>query len=292
MFGFSLALALPFTLFALFPQWLHSLPKSGGWMKTVKVTLGFIELALAFKFLSIVDMTQNWGILRIEPFLIIWIILFTLLALYLLGIIRAKEDKHETISIPRKAFGVISVAFVVYLIYGLFTYQPLKLLSGLAPPVGYNFKSENKETFTHFKDYEEGLAYAKEHNLPILLDFTGYGCVNCRKIEEHVWTNIDIKNLLSKYVIISLYVDDRKELPENEWYTSTATGTEKKIKTVGQKWSDFQAKHFQTNSQPYYVLINPQEKVLNQPVDYSFSSDVDNYRKFLECGINIHQQIQ
>jgi thiol:disulfide interchange protein DsbD len=292
MFGFSLALALPFTLFALFPQWLHSLPKSGGWMKTVKVTLGFIELALAFKFLSIVDMTQNWGILRIEPFLIIWIILFTLLALYLLGIIRAKEDKHETISIPRKAFGVISVAFVVYLIYGLFTYQPLKLLSGLAPPVGYNFKSENKETLTHFKDYEEGLAYAKEHNLPILLDFTGYGCVNCRKIEEHVWTNIDIKNLLSKYVIISLYVDDRKELPENEWYTSTATGTEKKIKTVGQKWSDFQAKHFQTNSQPYYVLINPQEKVLNQPVDYSFSSDVDNYRKFLECGINIHQQIQ
>jgi thiol:disulfide interchange protein len=286
MLGFSTALALPFTLFAIFPQWLQSLPKSGGWMNTVKVTLGFIELALAFKFLSIADMTQNWGILRIEPFLIIWIILFALLALYLLGILKfPNDDKNNKIGVPRKIIGVLFTAFVIYLFYGLFTYQPLKLLSGLAPPVSYNFKSENKETFVHFKNYEEGLAYAKAHDMPILLDFTGHGCVNCRKIEENVWTDKNIESLLKKYVVISLYVDDRKELNKTEWYISNATGKEKEIKTIGQKWSDFQALHFKTNSQPYYILLNNKEQILNQPADYTFSSNKENYQKFLECGI-------
>ena len=288
MFGFSTALALPFTLFALFPQWLQSLPKSGGWMSTVKVTLGFIELALAFKFLSIADMTQNWGILRIEPFLAIWIILFFALALYLFGLFRSAESKaKEKISLPRKIFSVTSLLFAVYMMYGLFTYKPLKLLSGLAPPVGYNFKKDKSETFIHFKDYDEGLAFAKTNNLPILLDFTGFGCVNCRKVEEHIWTNSAIDNLLHQYVVISLYVDDRKELPSKQWYISNSTGKEREVKTIGQKWSDFQALHFKTNSQPYYVLIDKEERILNQPVDYSFSSSVDNYKQFLECGLNM-----
>jgi thiol:disulfide interchange protein DsbD len=292
MLGFSTALALPFTLFALFPQWLHSLPKSGGWMNTVKITLGFIELALAFKFLSIADMTQNWGLLRIEPCLVIWIILFFALALYLLGIIKsAKDDKTNKISVPRRILGLAALAFSIYMGYGLMTYKPLKLLSGLAPPVSYNFRKDKSEAFIHFKDYDEGLAYAKAHNMPLLIDFTGYGCVNCRKVEEHVWTNPAIAALLSKYVVVSLYVDDRKALPEEKWYTSTATGKERQVKTIGQKWSDFQALHFKTNSQPYYVLIDKNEKILNQPVDYAFSSVAENYESFLKCGLNMSGEL-
>jgi thiol:disulfide interchange protein DsbD len=293
MFGFSLALALPFTLFALFPQWLHSLPKSGGWLNTVKDILGFLELALAFKFLSIVDMTQNWGILRWEPFLIIWSLIFIGLAMYCVGIIRfPHDDKREKPGMVRISIALLSLVFVAYLGYGLFSYQPLKLLSGLAPPSSYNFRSDNMEKFKHFKDYDEGLKYAKEHKLPILLDFTGYGCVNCRKIEEHVWTDEKILDLLQRYVVISLYVDDKKGLPESEWFKSNANGKEREIKTIGQKWSDFQARYFQTNSQPYYVLINSEEQLLNYPVAYQFSSDIHNYQSFLECGLTMHQQIK
>lgn len=292
MLGFSFALALPFTLFAMFPQWLQSLPKSGGWMNTVKVTLGFVELALAFKFLSVADMTQNWGILRVEIFLLIWIILFLLLTMYLFGFFNLfKPTDKEKIGNIRRVFALFFALFVCYLSYGLLAYKPLKILSGLAPPVSYNFKSENKESFLHFKDYDEGLAYAKQHNLPILIDFTGHGCVNCRKIEEHVWTNKIIESLLKKYVVISLYVDDRKTLEPKDWYTSEATGVQKEIKTVGQKWSDFQALHFKTNSQPYYVIINHEEKILNQPVDYAYASDIGNYQKFLECGIVMQANI-
>jgi thiol:disulfide interchange protein len=293
MFGFSLALALPFTLFALFPQWLHSLPKSGGWMNTVKIILGFLELALAFKFLSVVDMTQNWGLLRWEPFLIIWGLIFIGMSLYCFGIIRFPHDeKNEKPGIIRITTGLFSLAFVAYLGYGLISYKPLKLLSGLAPPSTYNFLAEQSEAFRHFTDYDEGLAYAKAHNMPVLLDFTGFGCVNCRKVEEHVWTDVQIAGLLKKYVVISLYVDDRKALPESAWYRSSATGKEREIKTIGQKWSDFQAKHFQTNSQPYYVLINPQEQLLNYPVDYQFSSNVKNYESFLSCGLKMHNEVQ
>lgn len=291
MFGFSLALALPFSLFALFPQWLHSLPKSGGWMNTVKIVLGFIELALAFKFLSIVDMTQNWGLLRWEPFLIIWGLIFLALALYCFGLLRfPHDDKDAKPSAARLTLGLLSLVFTAYLGYGLITYKPLKLLSGLAPPSTYNFRGAHAETFKHFTDYDEGLAYAKANKVPILLDFTGYGCVNCRKVEEHVWTDQRIANLLKQYVVISLYVDDRKPLPENEWYRSDATGKDRQIRTVGQKWSDFQARHFRTNSQPYYVLVSPGEQLLNSPVDYQFSSEISNYEAFLLCGLKMHRQ--
>jgi thiol:disulfide interchange protein DsbD len=292
MFGFALALALPFTLFALFPQWLHSLPKSGGWLNTVKDILGFLELALAFKFLSIVDMTQNWGLLRWEPFLIIWGLIFIGLALYCVGIIRfPHDDKREKPGVVRYVIAVLSLVFTAYLAYGLFTYKPLKLLSGLAPPSSYNFKAGNEEQFHHFKDYNEGIAFAKKSNMPVLLDFTGYGCVNCRKVEEHVWTDKKVTDLLGQYVVISLYVDDRKELPQQEWFMSNATGKQREIRTVGQKWSDFQAKYFQTNSQPYYVLISPDEKLLNSPVAYQFASDVRNYTSFLECGLKMHEKL-
>lgn len=292
MFGFSLALSLPFTLFALFPQWLHSLPKSGGWLNTVKVVLGFLELALAFKFLSVVDLTQNWGFFRIELFLGTWILIFTLLALFSFGLIRFPHDNpKEKLGKGRLAVGVASVVFVGYLLTG-YSYKPLKLLSGLAPPSSYNFKKENKEELLHFTDYDQGLAYAKAHDLPVLLDFTGFGCVNCRKIEENVWSDVSIQSLMKRYVVISLYVDDRKPLPESEWFTSDATGKQKEIKTVGGKWSDFQARHFKTNAQPQYVLINTKEQLLNQPVDYSFSADKNNYAAFLQCGLTMHEQLR
>jgi len=287
LLGFGIALALPFTLFAMFPQWLKSLPKSGGWLTTVKVILGFIELALAFKFLSTVDMTMNYGILRFEPFMIIWILIFAVMSFYCLGIF----FKNKPTSVV-KVVGVATLLFTIYLVYALIAYKPVQLLSGIIPPTSYNFKEKNEEKFTHFKDYEEGLAYAKAHNMPILLDFTGFGCVNCRKIEDNVWTDEKVIEGLKEYVVISLYVDDRKPLPQNEWYTSTATGKEKEVKTVGQKWSDFQAKHFKTNSQPQYVLINTKEQLLNQPVAYDFSKSQSNYISFLECGLKMNDQLK
>lgn len=291
MFGFALALALPFTLFALFPQWLKSLPKSGGWMGTVKVILGFLELALAFKFLSVVDMTMGWDILRFEPFMIIWIIIFGALALYELGLFSFTKNADKPSKTVRM-LGVITAAFTMYLGYSLYTYKTIPLFSGLIPPTSYNFRTDNTSAFVHFKDYEEGMAYARKNNMPVLLDFTGFGCVNCRKIEDKVWTNPGIEATMKKYVVISLYVDDKTELPASEWYTSTATGKEREVKTVGQKWSDFQAKHFQTNSQPLYVLINTKEQLLNHPVAYDFASDVDNYQSFLQCGLTMNEQLK
>lgn len=287
LLGFGIALALPFTLFAMFPQWLKSLPKSGGWLTTVKVILGFIELALAFKFLSTVDMTMNYGILRFEPFMIIWILIFVVMSFYCLGIFFKNKPTNFV-----KGLGVITALFTTYLLIALVTYKPIPLLSGIIPPTSYNFKEKNEEKFIHFKDYEEGLAYAKAHNMPILLDFTGFGCVNCRKIEDAVWTNKNVIEEMKKYVIISLYVDDKTTLPQNEWFTSSATGKEKEVKTVGQKWSDFQAKHFQTNSQPQYILINSKEQLLNQPVAYDFASKPNNYISFLKCGLKMDNQLK
>ena len=287
LLGFGIALALPFTLFALFPQWLQSLPKSGGWLTTVKVILGFLELALAFKFLSVVDMTMNWGLLRFEPFMIIWILIFGTMSLYCIGIFfKVKQTKIV------KILGVATLGFTLFLVYALINYKSVKLLSGIIPPTSYNFKSKNVEAFKHFKDYEEGLAYAKQHDMPVLLDFTGFGCVNCRKIEDNVWSDQMVKEQLTKYVIISLYVDDRKALPENEWFTSNATGKEKEIKTVGQKWSAFQAAHFKSNSQPQYVLINTKEQLLNQPVAYDFAKNKKDYINFLECGLKMNEQLK
>lgn len=287
MFGFGLALALPFTLFALFPQWLKSLPKSGGWMNTVKMILGFVELALAFKFLSTVDMTMNWGVLRFEPFMIIWILIFGAMALYCLGIFFKNKPNNFV-----KGLGIATLLFTAYLVYALINYKPVKLFSGLIPPTSYNFKEKNEELFKHFKDYAAGMAYAKEHNMPVLIDFTGFGCVNCRKIEDNVWSDEKVQEKLKDYVVISLYVDDRKALPENEWYISNATGKEREVKTVGQKWSDFQAKYFKTNSQPQYILINTKEQLLNQPVAYDFSKSKENYISFLECGLKMNEQLK
>ncbi len=287
LLGFGIALALPFTLFAMFPQWLHSLPKSGGWLTTVKVVLGFVELALAFKFLSTADMTMNWGILRFEPFMIVWILIFGIMSLYCLGIFfKSKPTKIV------RAMGLGTLLFTMYLVYALFSYKSVKLLSGIVPPTSYNFKTKNEETFIHFKDYIEGMKYAKENNMPVLLDFTGFGCVNCRKIEDNVWSDEMVTDVLKKYVIISLYVDDRKALPQTEWYTSNATGKEREVKTVGQKWSDFQAKYFKTNSQPQYILINTKEQLLNQPVAYDFSKSKENYISFLECGLKMNEQLK
>lgn len=282
MLGFSLALALPFTLFALFPQWLQSLPKSGGWLGKVKVLLGFLELAFAFKFLSVADMIGNWGVLRWELFLVIWIVIFTLMGLYALGWPPFRHG-HESHSSPIfKAIGIASLLFVPTLIFALVTYTPLQLLSGLAPPAHYNFFNNDIKEKAIFHDYAEALAYAEKHNMPLMLDFTGYGCVNCRKMEEQVWTRANVKALLSEYVIVSLITDSRESLPEPLHYYSSLSGNHKKINTVGEYWTDFEIKHFSKASQPYYVLVDTKQNMLTQPVGFA---DADAYERFLNCGL-------
>jgi thiol:disulfide interchange protein DsbD len=291
MFGFSLALAMPFTLFAAFPGWLNALPKSGGWMNTVKISIGLLELALALKFLSVADMTYHWGILPIEIFLGAWIILFGILGFYLLGIIRFKSDgpKKGKISPVRSVIGIAALAFVGYLFTG-FNYEPLSLLSGLAPPSHYNlFQNKTDQEYPDcpngircFKDYDEGLAYAKEANLPIMIDFTGHGCVNCRKVEENVWIKDNIKQILAnEYVLISLYVDDREKV---ETYISPYSG--EKIRNVGNKWADFQAHFFKEVSQPLYVLVDTDGTVLHKPIGYVDAKDPEDYVTFLKCGLD------
>lgn len=289
MVGFGLALALPFALFALFPAWLTSLPKSGGWMTTVKVVLGFLELALAFKFLSNADLVGNWGILKRELFLGLWIIIFGLLALYLFGIIRFPHDsKLKKLPLPRKLFGILASIFVVYLVMGTFKAIDLKLLSGFPPPDFYTLvKQENNCPLglDCFKDFESGLSFAKENSKPILLDFTGWACVNCRKMEENVWSEPDIYPMIKNdYVLISLYVDDRKQLPENEQFDfKYESGRVKNIKTIGEKWGTFQTLNFNAASQPYYVLLSPDLEVLNIPVQYV---DRDVYKEWLSKGLS------
>ena len=294
MAGFGVALGLPFTLFALFPNMLKSLPKSGGWMNTVKVVLGFLELALAFKFLSNADLVKHWGVLKIEPFLIIWIIIFAGLALYLFGKIRFKYDSPmQKISFPRISFGVLVAAFVIYLASGFRvnkatnTFTPLSLLSGLAPPVGYSFVYPNDcpNNLTCFKDLKEGVAYAQKNNKPILLDFTGYACVNCRKMEEHVWPNAKVDDVLrNDFVLISLYVDDKKELLEEEQIVvNRINGGTRKLNNYGHKWSHFQTVFFNTNTQPYYAILNSNfTEVLNKPVGYT--PDATEYVNWLIDG--------
>lgn len=297
MGGFGVALGLPFALFAAFPGWLNSLPKSGGWLNTTKVVLGFLELALAFKFLSVADLVQHWGILKIEPFLIIWIVIFGGLALYLFGKIKFPHDSPiKKLSFSRISFGILITAFTIYLASGFRvnketqTFTPLTLLSGLAPPVGYSFMYPNDcpNNLDCFKDLKEGIAYAEKVNKPIMLDFTGYGCVNCRKMEEHVWPLEKIDNYLrNDYVLISLYVDDKKALPEDQQlYVKRINGGTRKLEDYGDKWANFQTQFFKNNSQPYYVLLSPDGKtILNQPVAYT--PDENQYAQFLECGLEI-----
>ncbi len=309
MAGFSLALAIPFSLFAAFPSWLNSLPKSGGWMNSVKVILGFAELALAFKFLSIADMTAHWGILRYELFMAIWVLVALAMAAYLFGWIRFPHDSPNRKLTPVPAMlGVLFAILGIYLATGLLgsketgTYNSLSLMSGLAPPAHYNFfkplgevKQEQNGQFASlakcannfdcFHDYYEGLAYAREKNKPILLDFTGYGCVNCRKTEEHIWSREEIRKVINDdFVLISLYVDDKLDMDT----VLRSAVTNNRIRTLGQKWTDFQIANFQQNSQPLYVIVSPDEKVLTTPRGYD--PDVKGYASFLECGLNTFRQ--
>ena len=301
MAGFGVALGLPFALFAMFPNMLKALPKSGGWLNTTKVILGFLELALAFKFLSNADLVKHWGLLKIEVFLGIWILVFAGLALYILGKIKFPHDSPlKKLSFIRLSSGVLVFAFVVYLGSGFRvnketqTFTPLTLLSGLAPPVGYSFLYPNDcpNNFNCFKDLKEGVAYAQKVNKPILLDFTGYACVNCRKMEEHIWPKATIKPYLENdYVLISLYVDDKKELPEDQKLTVERLGGGTRVlENYGHKWAHFQTQFFQSNSQPYYVLLDSDGKIiLNEPVGYT--PDEADYKAFLDCGLEIFESL-
>ena len=271
MSGFGLALALPFTLFAMFPKWLNSLPKSGGWLNTVKVVLGFIELALALKFLSNADLVEHWGLLKREIFIGLWIIIGIGLILYLFGKIKFPHDGPlQKIGKGRITTSILVIAFVIYLIPGVTNtkYANLKLLSGFPPPMFYSIYEKASECpldLNCSKDWQEGLAKAKAENKPILLDFTGWACVNCRKMEEQVWSTTEVYDILSEqYIIISLYVDDKKKLPEAEQFDYLRiNGTIKNIETIGDKWGTLQTINFQNNSQPYYVLLNHDLKLLN-----------------------------
>ncbi len=294
MLGFGIALALPFALFALFPAWLNSLPKSGGWMNTVKVILGFLELALAFKFLSNADLVGNWGILKREIFLGIWIVLFVLMALYLFGLIKfPHEGKARRLPPIRVGLGILTLAFVFYLGMGTLTSKPLKLLSGFPPPDFYSVAAPENDCplgLNCFKDFDEGLAYAREVNKPILLDFTGWACVNCRKMEENVWSEADIYRILNEdVVLISLYIDDRKELPENERFNyQFESGRIKRINTIGEKWGTFQTVNFGAASQPYYVLLSPELEILNSAIQ---NTDPDSYEAWLIKGISRYRDL-
>ena len=302
MAGFGVSLGLPFALFAMFPNMMNALPKSGGWLNTTKVILGFLELALAFKFLSNADLVAHWNLLKIEPFLILWILIFAGLALYLFGKLKFPHDSPiKKLSFSRIAGGILVASFVIYLASGFRvnqetkTFTPLTLLSGLAPPVGYSFMYPNDcpNNLDCFKDLKTGVEYAKKVNKPILLDFTGYACVNCRKMEEHVWPIKKIDNYLrNDYVLISLYVDDKKLLPEEEQIlVNRANGGTRKLKNYGHKWANFQTQFFQTNSQPYYVLLNSDgTKILNKAVGYT--PDENDYAQFLECGLEVFKSIK
>lgn len=303
MFGFSLALALPFTLFAAFPGWLNSLPKSGGWLNTVKVILGFLELALAFKFLSNADLVLQLHWLERETFLAIWIGVFGTLAFYLFGKIQLPHDSILShISVCRLSLGVIVLSFTIYLIPGIWG-APLKIISGFPPPLNYSENPnglsrgsnepkgglpEGAEYGPHniiaFTDYDQGMAYAKKIGKPVMIDFTGHACVNCRKMEDNVWSDQEVQKILKgDLVLISLYVDDKRELPEKEKVISKLSG--KKIKYIGQKWSEFQTITFQTNAQPFYVLVDLDGKPLNEPSAYN--PDIAIYLTWLKNGLSI-----
>lgn len=282
MFGFALALAIPFAFFAIFPSWLQNMPKSGGWLNSVKVVLGFLELALALKFLSVADLAYGWGILDREVFLVLWIIIFVLLGLYLLGKLKFPHDSDtDHISIPKFFLAIISLAFAIYMVPGLWG-APLKAISAFSPPLyTQDFNLYHGEVKPKFYDYEEGMEYARKNNKPVLVDFTGYGCVNCREMEAAVWSDPRVKNIIDNdYVLISLYVDDKTSLPEPieiEEY-----GKIKKLRNVGDKWSYLQRYKFEANAQPFYVLLDNQGMPLAP--SYAYDKDIDKYIDFLKKG--------
>lgn len=294
--GFGLSWAIVFGLLALFPQALQSLPKSGGWMNTVKVVLGFVELALALKFLSKADLVSKTFLLKRELFIAIWIIITIGLVLYLFGKIRfPHDDKNQKISVTRKIFGVLGIGFLVYLVQGLFPAErpKLQMLSGILPPINVSYLHDEKDGILGMHpehDYFKAIALAKKENKPVLIDFTGYGCENCRKMEEFVWSEPDILPTLQNEVILaSLYVDDKEELPEAEQTkVDLGNGQMKRIKTIGDKWSMFQQVNFNNNSQPHYVLVTPEGKVINTPV--SGYMPKEDFKKFLECGIEFYKK--
>lgn len=310
MFGFSFALAIPFTLFAMFPGWLNSLPKSGGWLNTIKVSLGFIELAFALKFLSNADLVWQMNWLPRELFIAFWIAIFFLLGLYLLGKFRLELDgPTQSIGVPRLFFALLSFSFMFYIIPGLWG-APLKVLSGLTPPITYaespNGFHENNNNINNginstladpnmvsgphgipaFKDFEQAAEYAKKVNKPLLLDFTGFACANCRKVEERVWVDPRIKTILTNDVIlVSLYVDDQKELPENEQVFSTVL--DRKLKTIGNKWTAFEIEHFKANAQPYYIIVDAELNRYTTPLEAEL--DIEKYLNWLENGIEKYE---
>ena len=295
MAGFGLALGLPFALFAAFPAWLKSLPKSGGWLNTVKVVLGFLEIALAIKFLSNADLVEQWGLIKREMFFALWCLTFFGLVLYIFGIIRFPHDSPNTkLSKGKVSFGLITLGFVVYLFPGVIgqDWWSHKLLSGFPPPKYYSYLNHEHQIKNIFHNYEEGLNYAKENNKPLMIDFTGWACVNCRKIEDDVWVDVAVQRLLNnEYVVISLYVDEKTPLSEDQQEIidiTTRDGTikKKKIRRIGDKWSTFQSLTFANNTQPLHVLMTPDERLLGHPVGYNYARNPNNYVNYLECGLN------
>lgn len=288
MLGFAIALALPFTLFALFPSWLKSMPKSGGWMNVIKVTLGFLELAFALKFLSVADLAYGWRLLDRETFLALWIVIFALLGFYLLGKIKFPHDDDEThVSVPRFFMALISLAFAVYMVPGLWG-APLKAVSAFAPPMQtQDFSLYDGTVHAKFDDYDLGMEYARQHGKPVMLDFTGYGCVNCRKMELSVWTDNKVSSLINDdYVLITLYVDNKTPLAEP--IKVTENGAERTLRTVGDKWSYLQRVKFGANVQPFYVLIDNDGRPLNKYC--SFNENISEYVDFLQTGLNNYKK--
>lgn len=288
MLGFAIALALPFTLFALFPSWLKSMPKSGGWMNVIKVTLGFLELAFALKFLSVADLAYGWRILDRETFLALWIVIFALLGFYLLGKIKfPHDDDSNKIGVTRFFMALVSLAFAVYMVPGLWG-APLKAVSAFAPPMKtQDFNLYTNEVHAKFDDYDLGMEYARLHNKPVMLDFTGYGCVNCRKMELAVWTDPTVSKIINDdYVLITLYVDNKTPLTKP--VKIVENGTERTLRTVGDKWSYLQRVKFGANAQPFYVLLDNEGKPLNK--SYAYNEDIPKYIEFLRTGLENYRK--
>lgn len=288
MFGFALALSIPFSLFAIFPNMLQSMPKSGGWLNSVKVVLGFLELTLALKFLSVADLAYGWRLLDREVFIVLWIVIFILLGCYLLGKIKFSHDSDlPYVSVPRLFMAIISFSFAVYMVPGLWG-APLKAISAFAPPLyTQDFNLYNSEVHAAFDDYETGMAYAKKVNKPVMIDFSGFGCVNCRKMEASVWTDPKVKQILENdYVLITLMVDDKTKLPQP--ITIEEHGKTRKLKTIGDKWSYLQRSKFGANAQPFYILLNAEGKPLGP--SYAFNESVPDYIKFLENGLKVFKE--